>query len=595
MSTAYSWHVFRRPGAVVPPAIIPEPTRPPHDVLQWASDRDAELSAAALSAALEVADSVLLVHDRKVRVALDRGLVRGHVLASSARRHLAGPELSEPLVGRAVLQLTGPVAEGQPWLQRWHPQSLVSLPLTVDGRSHGALLALTYTRAIDSDGLQSLRALAERAALRLALREVREQLQLSELTLDSAPSPAVGLDASGRIRVWNKAAAEVYGLSREQAQGRPLTELVHTDASGEVAWQESHQRPITPVHVSTTTRDNATGISFTDRSAELLAVDELSRQQHLSAMLLESVPGRACVLDRRGHVMATNGRFDREGPLGRGKRSALPLGRDYLAWATGVDESLHDCLRGVLVGDLQSASLEMESTYRRKQRWTEIHATASPWPEASMMVLHLDITARREAELDLEHRATHDPLTGLPNRVLLVDRLTHALARSARTRGDVGILYCDLDRFKEVNTQFGHTGGDSLLIEVATRLQRACRTSDTVARVSGDEFVILLEDVTGPEEMEEVAHRILHALSVPVELDGRKALTGMSIGMVLSPGIPGAGMSNVQKLVQEVDAAMFAAKDAGRNRFAWFSPEMLEKDHARPNFLEAMAKRILNR
>ena len=103
------------------------------------------------------------------------------------------------------------------------------------------------------------------------------------------------------------------------------------------------------------------------------------------------------------------------------------------------------------------------------------------------------------------------------------------------------------------------------------------------------------EDVTGPEEMEEVAHRILHALSVPVELDGRKALTGMSIGMVLSPGIPGAGMSNVQKLVQDVDAAMFAAKDAGRNRFAWFSPEMLEKDHARPNFLEAMAKRILNR
>lgn len=597
MTTARSWGgVLRRSGAPAALVDIKDRPRTPIDLLRWSGHHDAELTESVLPAALSAAETVLLVQEGRVRVALDRHRVRGHVLATSASRHLEDPAVADPAGGRPLLDLSAPTASGSPWLQRWQPQSLVGLPLRADGQCFGTLLALTYRRPCDSDALQTLRSCAERAALRLALRQTREQLRLTRLALDAAPLPVAGLDTSGRVWVWNAEAQRAYKLTREQALGRHLIDFVRTQqVTEDLAWQESLHSPITPVRVSATHDAGATGIAFADRSPEMMAADELEAQQSLSLMLLESVPGRACVLDSEGVVVATNRAFDVEGPLGRGRKSALAPGSDYLAWLATVDESLYRQMLDVLDGDLPSMTHEIETTIRRRQRWVELHATGATRPDAAALVLHIDITGRKEAELDLEHRATHDALTGLPNRVLLVDRLTHALARAARSRGHVGILYCDLDGFKEVNTQFGHSGGDQLLVQIGKRLRQACRTSDTVARVSGDEFVVLLEDVSHRDEMEEVARRILEALADPIELEDGTANTGASIGMVLSPGIPRAGMGSVQKLVRQVDAAMYAAKDAGRNRFAWFSAEMLEKPQSRPNFLEAMARRLLNR
>ncbi|MEZ5159021.1 MAG: sensor domain-containing diguanylate cyclase [Candidatus Nanopelagicales bacterium] len=594
MTTVRTWgNVLRRPStpAAALFAINGRPHRTPIDLLQWSTHHDAELTEAVMPAALNAAETVLLVHDGRVRAALDRQEVRGHVLATSAARHLDDPVLasSEP-----VLELNEPAA--RPWLNRWNPLSLVSLPLSVDGHCYGVLLALTYTEPCDTDALQTLRACAERAALRLALRDARQHLALTSLALDAVPVPAAGLDADGRVRVWNNTAEATYTLPASQAHGRHLADLVHTQPeTDELAWQESTHRPITAVRVDTVERDGATGIAFTDLTAEIVAAEGLARQHALAVMLLESVPGRACVLDADGIIVATNESFDKKGPLGRGRRSALALGSDYLAWLATVDESLHRELVDVLDGDVPRMCHEIESTYRRQPRWTELYATGSTNPEAAALVLHIDITERKELELDLEHRATHDPLTGLPNRVLLVDRLQHALTRAARSHTNVGIVFCDLDRFKDVNTQFGHAGGDELLIQIAKRLKQVCRTSDTVARVSGDEFVLLLEDVSNTEEMEDVAARVLESLVAPVELEDGVAHTGASIGMVLTPGIPRAGMGSVQKLVRQVDAAMYAAKDAGRNQFAWFSPEMLDKPQARPNFLEVVARRLLNR
>ena len=596
MTTVRSWSSALRRSSVPADNVLDlqERLRTPVDLLQWSSHQDLELTEAVLPAALSAAETVLLVHAGEVRVALDRRTVRGHVLASSARRHLADPVLGLPSEGNPVLGLDAP--EVSPWLERWQPVSVVGLPLSVDGDNHGALLAVCYERSCDSDALQTLRSCAERAALRLALRAARDDLTMTAMALDAAPLPSIGLDAGGRIRVWNEAAERTYDLPASEVVGRHLSDMVHTQAvTDDLAWQESTNRPITPVQVTTVEDAGKIGISFADRSPELLAADELAQQQSLSVMLLESVPGRACVLDSDGIVVATNEAFDAQGPLGRGRRSTLPPGSDYLAWIAGVDETLHRQLLDVLDGDLAGMCEEIESTYRRRPQWTELHATSAPGPDAAALVLHIDITARKETELDLEHKATHDPLTGLPNRVLLVDRLTHALARAARSHSNVGILYCDLDRFKEVNTQFGHTGGDQLLIQIGKRLRQVCRTSDTVARVSGDEFVLLLEDVSSPVEMEEVAGRVLVSLAVPIELDEGVAHVGASIGLVFTPGIPRAGMGSIQRLVREVDAAMYAAKDAGRDQFAWFSPEMLETQQARPNFLEAMARRFLNR
>lgn len=594
MTTVRSWSSsWRRTHAPDPNLLnFQDHLRTPIDLLAYSTLRDGELTEAAQPAALAVAETLLLVHGGDVRVALDRQSVRGHVLATTLRRKLADPVVSEP----PVLDLTGSHADDLPWLARWAIASLVSLPLLADDRSYGTLIALTYSRDCDSDGLQTLRDCAQRAGLLLALREARAQLNITHLALDASPVPTVGLDGAGRIQVWSQAAERTYATPATDAVGRHLSDLVHTQrVNDDLVVQESHNGPRTPVRVTAVVEGGETGLSFADRSAELSAADELAYQRSLSAMLLTSVPGRACVLNRDGIVVATNTAFDTQGPLGRGRRSTLPPGSDYLAWLAEVDEDLHQQMLDILAGHATSMCEELETTYRRRLRWTEVHATGADRPDAAALVLHIDITERKETELDLEHRATHDPLTGLPNRVLLIDRLTHALNRAVRSQANVGILYCDLDGFKEINTKFGHAGGDQLLVEVGKRLRQVCRNSDTVSRVAGDEFVLLLEDVTGAQEMEEVAQRILTSLAEPVELEGGIAHTTTSIGMVLSRGISRAGMGSVQKLVREVDAAMYAAKDAGKNEYAWFSPEMLEKPQTRPNFLEAVARRLLNR
>jgi diguanylate cyclase (GGDEF)-like protein len=133
-----------------------------------------------------------------------------------------------------------------------------------------------------------------------------------------------------------------------------------------------------------------------------------------------------------------------------------------------------------------------------------------------------------------------------------------------------------------------------LLVTIAKRLRAVCRSSDTVARVSGDEFVIILEDVEGRGEVEEVARRIIEALTEPVVLEQGNAKTGTSIGLVISSGVPRAGIRTVENLIRDADSAMYAAKEAGRARYAWFSPEMRERPRERPTFVQAI-NRLLNR
>ena len=135
------------------------------------------------------------------------------------------------------------------------------------------------------------------------------------------------------------------------------------------------------------------------------------------------------------------------------------------------------------------------------------------WKEAKT-----EITRREELQRELEHRATHDAFTGLPNRALLMDRLQHTIQRAIRERVMTAVLFMDLDGFKDVNDAFGHGTGDRLLVRAAGRLKRCVRTADTVSRIGGDEFVVVLE---GTEQVAEVADRIVECLDVPFALGGR--------------------------------------------------------------------------
>jgi diguanylate cyclase len=176
------------------------------------------------------------------------------------------------------------------------------------------------------------------------------------------------------------------------------------------------------------------------------------------------------------------------------------------------------------------------------------------------------------AEATLAHQATHDALTGLPNRPLLLDRLGLALAHADRRPGQTCVMYLDVDRFKIVNDSLGHAAGDHLLVEVARRLERCGRAGDTVARLGGDEFVLLCEDVAGVEEATRIAERVIEALGTPVPILDEVAHVSASVGIALHAG-PGTG-DTPESMLRDADAAMYRAKGAGKGRWELFDSEL---------------------
>src|SRR5450759_306913 len=170
----------------------------------------------------------------------------------------------------------------------------------------------------------------------------------------------------------------------------------------------------------------------------------------------------------------------------------------------------------------------------------------------------------------LERQALHDPLTRLPNRLLLMDRARQALARLHRSDGVVAMLFIDLDKFKEVNDNRGHDVGDSLLVSVSERLAELMRDSDTVARLGGDEFVILAEDIEGEGEAMALGERVLDALEMPVELGSAEVAMLASVGVAVAQG-PDA---DPEGMLREADVAMYRAKAAEGRRLKLFDESL---------------------
>jgi diguanylate cyclase (GGDEF)-like protein/PAS domain S-box-containing protein len=178
-----------------------------------------------------------------------------------------------------------------------------------------------------------------------------------------------------------------------------------------------------------------------------------------------------------------------------------------------------------------------------------------------------DISERKETEDRIRRLAHHDNLTGLPNRNLLNDRMNHALARVKRHGGRMAVLYVDLDKFKPINDTLGHEAGDLVLREVAVRLKSCVRSSDTVARIGGDEFVVVVEEITRGNEASLVAKKIIDQLARPIDYEGHDCQVGASIGVAIFPD-DGNSMEDVCKAA---DIAMYRIKHAGRNGYCFFS------------------------
>jgi diguanylate cyclase (GGDEF)-like protein/PAS domain S-box-containing protein len=212
------------------------------------------------------------------------------------------------------------------------------------------------------------------------------------------------------------------------------------------------------------------------------------------------------------------------------------------------------------------------------RRAAEMQFAAAELEGRDVLVVSLhDLTERKRYESRIEHLASHDALTGLPNRALLRDRVEQAIVHARRTGSRVAVMYVDLDQFKLVNDSWGHPAGDALLVEVGSRLRSAMREGDTVARLGGDEFVVLLADLARPGDSALVARKIAGALAPPIVLDGRETLVTASIGIAIWPE-DGEGL---EALLQCADVAMYRAKDEGRNGYQYYSGEMGAQARAR--------------
>ena len=202
--------------------------------------------------------------------------------------------------------------------------------------------------------------------------------------------------------------------------------------------------------------------------------------------------------------------------------------------------------------------------------------------------LHQDITERKALEERLEHQAFYDALTDLPNRILFLDRLNQALARTRREDGPVAVLLLDLDNFKVVNDSLGHDAGNSLLIDLAVQLEVSVRPGDTVGRIFGDECAILLEAPAGVEDARRVVERIEESLQVPFDVDGREAYLSASIGIALGE----TAEDGAAELLRHVDLAMYEAKDRGKTQHEVYTSRLNARAVERLDLENALRRAI---
>ena len=262
-----------------------------------------------------------------------------------------------------------------------------------------------------------------------------------------------------------------------------------------------------------------------------------------------------------------------------------PAWEDALGWtidellAQPMQERVHQddveqTLALTLAGRDRSAQLvNFTNRYRHKDgswRWLlwSARCDGEVWYAAAK-----DVTDR----MWLERQALHDPLTKLPNRLLLIDRAHQALTRLRRSKGPIALLFIDLDGFKAINDNLGHAVGDHLLISVAERLQEMLRDSDTVARLGGDEFVILAEDLDSDAEALAVAERVLHALEEPFQVGSAEVSMLASVGVSISHDAEG----DPEDLLREADVAMYRAKRAGGHNLELFDEDLRREANAR--------------
>ncbi|KAA0577317.1 EAL domain-containing protein [Azospirillum sp. B21] len=408
------------------------------------------------------------------------------------------------------------------------------------------------------------------------LRERARQLYLANFFVDHVSEIVVLADANLHIAYINPFGCKALGGTLEDMVMGQADLLKRFAAEGEDA--ASHYETVyhTPDGRTLDLEVTASRITYEGEvyySAIARDISERKRaewQLRLSAKVFDNAAEGMFVANENQKIVAANDAFaritgyDREEVLGRGPEF-LRSDRN----PPGFYEDLWAQLRenGHWAGEIWSTRKNGEVF----PEWLSIKMVRNEdGAVANYIAAFTDITETRAQEERIRHLAQFDFLTDLPNRFLLRDRLERAMLAAGRHGTKVGLLFVDLDRFKTINDSLGHQVGDGLLREVAERLLGTVRASDTVSRQGGDEFIILISDMDSPDAAGIVARKVLHALSEPYLIDGHELQVTPSIGIAIYPD-DGTG---IDALLKSADMAMYAAKEAGRATYQFFTPEL---------------------
>ncbi len=433
------------------------------------------------------------------------------------------------------------------------------------------------------------------------LKLVQATLETSEaelrIAMDSLPYPMVYVDRDYRYRMINKRVEVMLGKSRDELLGKDLREIFGDDRVAEVMplWQRAlagetvtaerliGTDPATQrwMIVRYTPRHDSDGriigiySAATDIDELKRAELDLRRANWLLSSHFENTPLAVIEWDPAFRVR----RWSPQAEKIFGWREAELTGKHYRDWKFVVEGDIAqaDAISDKLITQTEPRATSLHRNHRKDGRviWCEWY-NSSLRDDAgniiSILSLAQDVTTRVLAEERLVHQATHDSLTGLPNRTMLQDRLRQAISRARRGGHRVAAMFIDLDRFKDVNDTLGHRIGDELLREMSARLARVVRESDLLVRLSGDEFMVVLEQVTDLESPRYVANKLLDEIRQPSRIEGHDIHISGSVGISLFPD----DAEDVETLLKNADMAMYRAKELGKNNYQIFSADLAE-------------------
>ena len=300
---------------------------------------------------------------------------------------------------------------------------------------------------------------------------------------------------------------------------------------------------------------------------DITQLKEVEGQLRLAASVVESTVEAIMVTDESDVILSVNPAFT----VVTGYPAIDVIGQPASLLDAGRhDDAFHAQMRSELAthGRWKGESWARQRDGNVFLVWRAVTAISGvPGTPGRRVSVFSDVTERWHSNERLRHLAFHDPLTDLPNRMLLLERLSQLVGQNERDKRCVAVIFLDLDRFKAVNDTLGHAIGDRLLKAVATDLLALVRHSDTVARLGGDEFVVVLDNPAGHDEVEAVARRIVAAISQPRIIDGHALEVGASLGIAMFP----QDGCDREQLIAHADAALYAVKSAGRNGYRFFS------------------------